>query len=411
MILIVDDLSENLLSLKRFLELHSFSVETASSGEEALKKVLKQTYALIILDVQMPGMDGFEVAETLTGFSRSKDTPIIFLTAVSIDKRFVTRGYASGGIDYIAKPVDPDILLLKVKTFYKIFEQKKALKDAQEQLKLEIEFRKKAEAQLNTFNTQLEQRVAIRTDELRQTNEMLERRNEELQQFAYVSSHDLKEPLRKIRIFSDILGNRFIKDNPEAREYLDKIEASSSRMTALIEDILNYSKLSSQNDHVPVDLNESMAAALSDLDMLVADKNAVITADKLPTIHSGQRQMHQLFLNLLGNALKFARPGVPPVIHVGCELLTEKSFTAQPVKDKPPMYCRISVQDNGIGFEERYLAKMFTIFQRLHTLHEYQGSGVGLSIVKKIVENHEGLVTAKSKPGEGATFIVILPIH
>src|SRR6476619_1736471 len=104
MILIVDDLSENLLSLKRFLELHSFSVETASSGEEALKKVLKQTYALIILDVQMPGMDGFEVAETLTGFSRSKDTPIIFLTAVSIDKRFVTRGYASGGIDYIAKP-------------------------------------------------------------------------------------------------------------------------------------------------------------------------------------------------------------------------------------------------------------------------------------------------------------------
>lgn len=148
MILIVDDKPENVFSLRKILELNNFAVESALSGEEALKKILKNSYSLIILDVQMPGMDGFEVAENITGYSKSKDIPIIFLSAVNTDKRFITRGYASGGIDYITKPVDPDILLLKVKTLHRLYEQTRQLNETQLALRAEIEFRKQAQSEL-----------------------------------------------------------------------------------------------------------------------------------------------------------------------------------------------------------------------------------------------------------------------
>lgn len=149
MILIIDDKPENLFSLKTVLTLHSFPVDTAQSGEEALKKVLKNPYALIILDVQMPGMDGFEVAEAISGYSKSRDVPIIFLSAASTEKKFITKGYTSGGIDYITKPIDPDILLLKVKTLYKLSEQTRQLNEMQDILRSEIEFRKQAQAETN----------------------------------------------------------------------------------------------------------------------------------------------------------------------------------------------------------------------------------------------------------------------
>jgi len=148
MILIVDDKPENIFSLKTILELHSFPTDTALSGEEALKKILRQSYALNILDVQMPGMDGFEVAETISGYSKARDIPIIFLSAANTDKKFITKGYTSGGSDYITKPIDPDILLLKVKTFYRLYEQNSELNRIQASLRSEIEFRKKVEDEL-----------------------------------------------------------------------------------------------------------------------------------------------------------------------------------------------------------------------------------------------------------------------
>ncbi|WP_431217274.1 response regulator [Puia sp. P3] len=148
MILIVDDKPENIFSLKTILELHSFPTDTALSGEEALKKILRNSYALIILDVQMPGMDGFEVAEAISGYSKARDIPIIFLSAASTDKKFITKGYSSGAMDYITKPIDPDILLLKVKTFYRLYEQNRELVRIQASLRSEIEFRKKVEGEL-----------------------------------------------------------------------------------------------------------------------------------------------------------------------------------------------------------------------------------------------------------------------
>jgi signal transduction histidine kinase len=148
MILIVDDKPENIFSLKTILEMHSFPTDTALSGEEALKKILRKSYAVIILDVQMPGMDGFEVAEAISGYSKARDIPILFLSAASTDKKFITKGYSSGGMDYITKPIDPDILLLKVKTFYRLYEQNRELIRIQGSLRSEIEFRKKVEAEL-----------------------------------------------------------------------------------------------------------------------------------------------------------------------------------------------------------------------------------------------------------------------
>ena len=148
MILIVDDKPENIFSLKTILEMHSFPTDTALSGEEALKKILRKSYALIILDVQMPGMDGFEVAEAISGYSKARDIPILFLSAASTDKKFITKGYSSGGLDYITKPIDPDILLLKVKTFYRLYEQNRELNRIQASLRSEIEFRKKVEGEL-----------------------------------------------------------------------------------------------------------------------------------------------------------------------------------------------------------------------------------------------------------------------
>src|SRR5688572_9040353 len=145
MILVVDDTKENVFTLKTLLELHEFKVDTASSGAEALKKVLKNSYSLIILDVQMPDMDGFEVAEAVSGYSKSKDIPIIFLSAVNTHKKFITKGYTSGGIDYLTKPFDPDILLLKIKTFYRLSEQTRQLNALEKNLREEIELRKQAE--------------------------------------------------------------------------------------------------------------------------------------------------------------------------------------------------------------------------------------------------------------------------
>ncbi|WP_346238399.1 ATP-binding protein [Niabella insulamsoli] len=176
MILVVDDQTENIYALKKLLESKNFEVDTASSGEEALKKVLKADYALIILDVQMPGIDGFEVAETLSGYSRTKEVPIIFLSAVNTEKKFIAKGYASGGIDYITKPVDPDILMLKVKTFHRLYEQTLALNEIQDNLKLEIESRKKAQQELHEkveqLHTTLESlpQIAFRADEWGRVN-------------------------------------------------------------------------------------------------------------------------------------------------------------------------------------------------------------------------------------------------
>jgi signal transduction histidine kinase len=409
MILIVDDKQENLFSLQRLLQIHNFNVDTAISGEEALKKILKNFYALIILDVQMPGMDGFEVAEAISGFGKSKDIPVIFLSAVKINKTFITRGYHSGGIDYVTKPFDPDVLLLKVKTFYRLSEQRRELNEMQNILKEEIEFRKKAEKELSELNHSLEQRVAERTEELYKSNMELETSNHDLQQYASVASHDLKEPLRKIQIYGDRIRRQFLKDNSEAETYMEKIMSSSQRMTTLINDLLNYSRLSGEGFFQKTNINQILNELISDLELLIAEKHATINVCSFPEMEVIPGQIRQLFQNLISNSIKFSKKNIAPVIDISAERTGSKQMEGD--VDPEGRFFRVCITDNGIGFNEIYKDKIFNMFQRLHSKEAFEGTGIGLAIVKKIIEKHNGILSVHSKENEGTTFTFVLPLY
>ncbi len=410
MILIVDDRKENILSLKTVLELQKFEVDTAYSGEEALKKILNTDYELIILDVQMPGMDGFEVAEAITGYSRSKEVPIIFLTAVNIDKRFITRGYKSGGIDYVTKPFDPDILLLKVKTFTRLHEQNKKLKEIQQELRQEIETRKNAEQQLNIMNQSLEQKILERTENLVNANTELGKKNLELQQFAYIASHDLKEPLRKIQIFGNLIKDKVLTGNEKHAMYVDKVIHSADRMLTLVNDVLAYSSIDIPKKFVYTGLEKILQDILVDFEILIAETHTAITIGPMPHIEMIPVQMRQLFQNLIANAIKFARRDISPVIDISSVFLAHPEDPTPLPDEGNARYCRITVKDNGIGFDEQYSEQIFSIFQRLHSVDSFAGTGIGLAIAKKIAETHKGSITATSEPGTGSSFYITLPL-
>ncbi|SHL80272.1 hybrid sensor histidine kinase/response regulator [Flavobacterium saccharophilum] len=401
MVLIVDDIRANIIALKKTLELHDIDVDTAESGEEALKKILKTNYCLIIMDVQMPGLDGFEVVKILSGNKRTKDIPVIFLSALNIEKKYIFKGYETGAVEYITKPVDSDLLILKVKTFIKIYEQQNELKGMKDLLSKEIKIRK--EAQDN-----LEIKIAERTRELVLKNEELELRNHELQQFSWVVSHDLNEPIRKIQIFIKIIKELYLTTDEKAIDYVDRTIKSAERMQTLITDLLAYSRLSSQVKPETTDLNVVLQEVISDFDYMIERKNATIKTSELPTIDSIPSQLRQVFQNLIGNALKFSGNTDHPVIEVTSEIIADKSFDS-PVSAEGK-FCRIVVKDNGIGFDEIYLDRIFIIFQSLNDRQKYEGTGIGLAIAKKIIEKHNGLITAKSQVGEGASFIIILPL-
>lgn len=409
MILLVDDRRENILPLQKILELHRFTVDTAESGEEALKKVLKNAYSVIILDVQMPGMDGFEVANAVAGFGKARDTSIIFLSAVNTDKRFITQGYTAGAVDYLTKPVDPDILALKVKTLQRLYEQQQELRRTQDNLRREVEVRKQAQEALKRSAEQLEQEVIAQTQELRQKNAELEQTNHELQQFTWVVSHDLKEPLRKIQLLNDTIKEKYLKDNPDAVSYLDRSIRSSARMASLIGDLLSYSQLSAPEAYQPTSLNELLDELRLDYDEVISRKNAVLTIGVLPVMDTIPTRMRQVFQNLISNALKFSRPDVPPRISIEAERIATKAIDGDPAPDGP--FCRIVVQDNGIGFDEKFLDRIFILFQRLHSRSSYEGTGIGLAIAKKNIDKHHGLISARSRPGDGACFIIVLPVR
>ncbi|MCW3073143.1 MAG: histidine kinase [Flaviaesturariibacter sp.] len=519
MILIVDDRPENILSLKSILEMNKIEVDTALSGEEALKKILKQTYALIILDVQMPGMDGFEVAEAISNYSRSKHTPIIFLSAVSTHKRFIAKGFESGAIDYLIKPVDPDLLILRVKTLQRLYEQTIALNESQKALQQEIEVRREAERALSTTVSELhttlesipqiaftarpdgtiefvnqcwfdysseaskfpksqedtidlekewktaiplgrrlelevpiqklsnkefryhllrvspvyndmdivkwvgtftdiheqkklsevlEQRVEERTQALIIANKELEETNNDLQQFTTIASHDLKEPLRKIQFFGGILEEQLEHIDQASKRNLVKIGQSANRMSRLIDDVLNFSRLSQANLFEPVDLNVLMQEVVADLEIAINEKDALIEWQDLPVIDANPGLLRQALQNIVSNALKFSKQGVKPHISITAEKVA--ALKADSEVSEAGEFSRISVRDNGIGFDEKYLNKIFSIFQRLHTRDNYEGTGMGLAITKKIIQKHNGLITASSRIDEGSCFTVVLPL-
>lgn len=239
----------------------------------------------------------------------------------------------------------------------------------------------------------------------------LEQSNQELEQFAYVASHDLQEPLRKIQTFADLVNKRNVNtlDKPSV-EYISRIIASANRMSRLINDVLNYSRLAKTGQLIKnADLNKILEDVLVDFELLIAQKNAKVTREKLPPIEAYSLQMNQLFYNLINNSLKFSLPGVPPFIEITSVELSTEQVRQYPSLDERLSYVSIVFKDNGIGFSPEYSHQIFTIFKRLHN-GDYTGSGIGLALCKKIATNHHGDIYAVSEPNKGSSFYVMLPI-
>lgn len=257
---------------------------------------------------------------------------------------------------------------------------------------------------------ELEKRVNARTAELKKANEELVRTNQDLEQFAYVSSHDLQEPLRKIQTFSDLVMKKIGHSQDDVRIHLEKINSSANRMSVLITDLLNYSRVSKSDENfVVLNLNRVLENILSDFEVLIKQKDAVINAGKLPVIKGIPIQINQLFYNLVSNALKFSAE--KPVITITAEQVAGTKLPERLVLNADKTYSVIRVKDNGIGFDQVYATQIFTIFQRLNNRAHYSGTGIGLAICKKIAENHGGHIEAESKPGEGAEFTVYLAMQ
>jgi signal transduction histidine kinase len=407
-ILVVDDREDNLLSIETILERDNYIIRKANSGRAALKMLLTEhDFTLILMDVQMPDMNGFETATLIYEREKLKNIPIIFITAHNQDEDFMFEGYKMGAVDFIYKPINPELLRFKVSVFadlyrktHQLMQQERNLIAANSSLETEIEERRTSEEKVRMLNFQL-----------LQNNDELKSINEELDRFAYVASHDLQEPLRKIMVFSDVVSMKLQgKVDADVQNSLNKIVRASERMQKLINDLLKFSRHSNTiDDFKEVNLNDLLAEVLSDMEADISKKEAVVRVDKLPVIQAIPSQLRQLFQNLIGNALKFSRNGIIPVIRIESQLIENMEVTDNNGFSSSKTFQRILVHDNGIGFDAKYAEDIFVVFKRLHSYHEFEGSGIGLSICKKIVDKHKGTIAAEGKLNEGATFIITLP--
>jgi PAS domain S-box-containing protein len=494
-ILLVDDTPENLVSLEAALAGLDEELVLAQSGKEALRHVLNDDFAAILLDVRMPEMDGFETAEMIRSRPRSKQIPILFLTGYR-NEEHLFRGYDLGAVDFLFKPIVPEVLRSKVAVFVelsrgnaKLKEQADVLRKQAEVLQkaeqkfralleaapdamvmcradgeivmvnsqtevlfgglrdklvarnirelvpewsfpqrvergvellavredgarfpVEISFspleteegtvvtsairdiseRRKAEEEIRRLNTNLEARVMERTEELL-------RSNEELQQFAYVASHDLQEPLRTVSIYAQLLARRYQGQlQGDADQFISFIVENAGRMEKLIHDLLDFSRVDARGSDFFA--NTSCEGALDDalrnLRSLIAESGAVITRDPLPQVMGDAVQLTRLFQNLLVNSIKY-RSEDRPWIHVAANTSGHEWI--------------LSVKDNGMGIEPQYAEKVFGIFRCLQPRDKSSGSGMGLAICRKIVSRHEGRIWVESELGKGATFYFTLP--
>lgn len=406
-ILLVDDREDNLLSIETILEPDGYKFVKANSGRQALKILLTEfDFALILMDVKMPNLNGFETASLIYEREKLKHIPIVFITANNYGEENIYKGYRTGAVDYIYKPINPELLRAKVSVFVDLYQkthrlvmQEQKLVAINKNLQIEVQERKMSEEKIKELNRQLLENIA-----------RLESANKDLDRFAFMASHDLQEPLRKIRIFSDLLFVKY-KDmlDEDGKMNIVRIQGAAERMQALIKDILTFSKISiEKGTFVKTSLNSVVDEVLNELEAQVQEKNAKIIVDKLPTLHVNPGLIRPLFYNLISNALKYCKKNISPVVNIRSEMpnvLPEAN--TKPIENR---FCRIYVQDNGIGFDQKYSEEIFGMFKRLHLNSEYEGTGIGLALCKKIVEEHNGYISAKSKLNEGSTFIISLPV-
>ena len=358
-ILIVDDKPENLKALRKVLKDLDIELVEATSGNDALKATLHHDFALALLDIQMPEMDGYELAGLLREEEKTAHLPFIFISAVYTDNLNVFTGYEKGAFSFITKPFQPEILINKVKLFIEKHQQEVALFELNEELK----------------NT-----------------------NKELEAFTYSVSHDLRTPLRAVNGYAQMLNEDYSpKLDAEAKRLIDNIKYNATKMGMLIDDLLAFSKLGRKEiQKSNIDMNELTKEVLVGINKAIAH-SAEIKMGNLHSTKADYSLLYQVMLNLISNAVKYSSKKAHPLVEIFSE---EKNGEII-----------FSVKDNGVGFDMHFVHKLFGIFQRLHKSKDFEGTGVGLAIVQRIISKHGGKVWAEAEFEKGATFNFALPIN
>lgn len=484
-ILLVDDRDENILVMEELLELQSRNFLRASSGNEALKLALQNEIDLIILDVQMPGMDGFEIARILKSNKRTKDIPIIFATAEKKEDSFIVKGLEEGAIDYLYKPLNREITRAKVAVLLTLQRQKKELIEknvsleksatlinnsadiigviekptlkfeevntaittilgyspeeiygvfltdflseegrqtvtshqgkSEERFTFECEVSDKRNLfkwlQWNIvnkgnkwfFNARDITEEKLTHEHVRQLNLhlqkniiQLEAANSELESFSYSVSHDLRAPLRAVSGYTNMLDESYVgKDDDEARILFEKIQRNVKKMSQLIDDLLSFARLGRKEiPKVEVNMDQIVKRVVSDL-LPAISPQTIFEIKYLHPVYGDEALLTQVWINFISNALKYSKMASSPTVAIG-------SYG----KDDETIFF---IKDNGVGFDEKYVEKLFGVFQRLHSEKEFEGTGIGLAIVKRIISKHGGRVWAEGEINKGATFYFSLP--
>lgn len=384
-ILIVDDQPKNLYALDVLLsEIDRIEIVQASSGQEALAKILQYDFFLILLDVQMPDMDGFETASLIYKNKKTQHIPIIFLTAISRSEEFIFKGYDSGAVDYLTKPLNEKILLSKVNVFLELYFKNQALRESESS----------------------KSKLLVK---IQQQNKELEEINQNLKDFSHTLSHDLKNPLSFIKSVLEMMKDEDALSKEDAAMMNEKCIESTDRMFKLIDDMLSFAESTSELGALEqVDLNKVLENVQEDLGHKIKSQNAGIEAQPLPTILGSQSHLYRVFLNLIGNSLKYSKSDASPVIKVSFKVISNRGDIKSGNGKKVEIF-QIVIEDNGIGFDEKYSERIFNPFSRLVGDEIAEGSGIGLAAVKKIIAFHCGSITAKSEVGVGSTFVITLP--
>jgi two-component system, sensor histidine kinase and response regulator len=365
-VLLVDDTAANLVALEALLGGLPCELVRANDGNDALRLLLKREFAVMLLDVQMPGMDGFEVAKYVRENPTTRDVPIIFLTAMHHTQESALRGYGTGAVDFLFKPVDAPILRAKVRVFLELYTSRRKLAD-------EITAHRK-------------------------TLRALEETNMALRHFTNAASHDLRAPLRSIRGFLDALFEEAgAALDEQALDYLNRSRRASQRMESLLNSLLGYAGLQKAVTLTEIDCGLLLEQVQVDLaERLSAHDATIELRPPLPTVTSDAGRLYQLFLNLIGNAIKFRRPDERPRVVVSAE---QRATTVA--------FC---VEDNGIGIDPNHGRAVFDAFRRLHADNKFEGSGLGLTICQHIIEQLGGRIWMESQLGCGSRFYFELPV-
>lgn len=387
-ILIVDDKEENLVSLQSILHDEGYIFRLAHSGEEALRILLKEIdFTLVIMDVIMPGMDGFQAASYIAQRDKLRDIPIIFLTAKDRDDNMF-KAYNLGAVDYISKPVVPTLLKAKVDVFVELSRKNKILEYQAEQLRevneileSEIKERKASEEKIRKLNNELK----VKLEEL-----------ESLDSFSYSVSHDLKNPLASISMLMEFLLIDY-KDSLDDKgiDLIKRAEKQIRRVEQIVNDLLLFSRHGSEIERQEVDMNEIVKSVLDEIKLLYAVNGRYsIRMDNLPTAQCDGGLIKQVWSNLISNAIKYSGKKEKPEVQISVQGSEGQAIFV--------------IKDNGIGFDTRDSDKLFKVFNRMESAKKFEGTGVGLAIVKRIIDRHGGRIWFESQLGEGTTFFFTL---